>query len=372
MTPLEKVRAFPSIVKLMDDGVQKDIDRETDIWNKRAWKGTEFDRFPLSPSQIGKCALALGRNLSHYLGVGDYPRLPTSLAPRTKRIFARGDLLEDALIADVGSKTPLKPSDLQRRVKLFTVSSPDGSAHPIEGNIDSILVSPAGVKILTDYKSKGAFYSAGFTDSIAQFFQELRTTGLVEEIHPNTFLITDAKALFDMMKMEEFFIDYLLQLNSYAFAEGVEVDFVALYYENKNTCANYEVRWVPHRALFDYARDKFQYIYRTVLTEGAEAIPKEFQLGSARCRLCDYNERCYGKYEPKANPNVVRGTLPEDLDRALRAAQRELHVADKVQDTVLQKMAELGLTHAQTSDGLTYERKFLKSPKPHFELRLSK
>lgn len=377
MIDLTKIRAFPSIVKLMDDGVQKDLDRETQVWNTRSWKGTEYDRFPLSPSQIGKCALALGRNLSHYLGRGDYPRDATAISPRTKRIFARGDLLEDALIADVGGKTALKPIDLQRRVRLFTVSH-DGSSHPIEGNIDSVLVSPAGVKILTDYKSKGAFYSAGFSDSISQFFEELRTTGLVEVLHeskdkvPQTFLITDAKALFDMMKMEEFFIDYLLQLNSYAFAEGVEVDFVALYYENKNTCANYEVRWVPHRELFEYAQKKFQYIYSTVLSEGAESIPKEFSLGTARCRLCDYNERCYGKYEPGPNPNKVYGTLDPDLDRALRAAQREHHIVAKVEDTVLAKMAELGLTHAQTSDGLTYERKFLKSPKPHYELRLSK
>src|SRR5690606_25655808 len=112
-------------------------------------------------------------------------------------------------------------------------------------------------KILSDIKSKGAFYSAGFKDSIDKFFQEMKQTGLVEEIYENCFYITNAKGLFDIISLDEFFVDYLLQLNAYAFAlreKGTKVDFVSLYYENKNTCANYEVRWTPHQALFDYAK----------------------------------------------------------------------------------------------------------------------
>ncbi len=366
----EVVKTFPSIVKLMDEGVQKEIDHETNVWNTRTWAGTELDRFPLSPSQIGKCGLALARSLSHYLGLADYPRAPDSLSPRIKRIFARGHLLEDALVGDLDKYTPLKIRNRQARVKLFDLSG----EHNVSGNIDGLAVHDVdGVRILVDYKSKGAFYSAGFTDSISQFFQELRTTGLVEELYPNSFLITDAKALFDVISMDEFFVDYLLQLNAYAFSPNIKgVDFVALYYENKNTCANYEVRWVPHPALFDYAKAKFQYIYDTVRKDGAEAVAKEFALGSARCRLCDHNERCWGKYTPPPNTSRVVGKLDDSMDQALRAAQREHHVVAKVEESALAFMAKENLTHIQTSDGLIYERKLLKSPKPHFELRLSK
>lgn len=366
-----KAKEFPSLVKLMDEGVQKVIDNETRDWNERTDKGLE--RFPLSPSQIGKCGLALARNLSHYLGRGNYPRAKDSIKPRTRRIFARGDLLEDALIGDMGSHAGLNVADSQTRVRLFALSK----QHAVEGNIDGILVAPDGTRILVDFKSKGAFYSANFSDSIHQFFQELRTTGQVEVIHDNpnggaSYLITDAKALFDLISLDEFFVDYLLQLNAYAFAEGVKVDFVALYYENKNTCANYEVRWVPHPALFEYARAKFQYIYDTVLKDGAEAVPKEFTLGTSRCRLCDYNELCWGKYVPPVSTERRVGTLDASLDRALRASQREHHVVAKIEEDVLSYMARNDLTHVTTSDGLTYTRKFLKSPKEHFELRLSK
>lgn len=366
---MSKIKEFPSIVKMMDEGVQKEIDNEVRIWNTRSWKGTEYDRLPLSPSQIGKCGLALARNLSHYLGIADYPKREDALKPRTKRIFARGDLLEDALIADMERFTPLRITDKQRRVRLFPLSKD----HSVEGNIDGLAVHESnGVRVLVDYKSKGAFYSANFSDTIGQFFMELRNTGFVEEFHANSFLITDPKALFDIISLDEFFVDYLLQLNSYAFAEGVNVDFVALYYENKNTCANYEVRWVPHPALFEYAKTKFQYIYDTVRTKGPEAVAKEFQLGSSRCKLCEHNERCWGTYTPPASTERVVGKLPDELDRPLRAIQRDYHVNLRVEQEVLRFMQNNNLTHIQTSDGLTYMRKWLKSPTPHFELRLSK
>lgn len=357
------IREFPPLTKLMDDGVQKEIDDETQRWNTRI----NIERFPLSPSQGGKCALALARNLAHYLGVADYPRARDSLQPRTKRIFSRGGLLEGALITDVEKYTSLRVQDQQKRVKLFELS-PD---HAVEGNIDGIAVHQDGTKILVDFKSKGAFYSAGFNDSISEFFVGLRSTGLVEEIAPNSFLITNAKALFDVLSLDDFFVDYLLQLNAYAFADGVKVDFVALYYENKNTCANYEVRWEPNKELFEYVRSKFRYVYETVRTSGPECVPKEFALGSSRCRLCEHNERCWGKYTPNPSSRVV-GKLDQGLDQALRAAQREHHVVAKVEEAVLAFMMQNNLTHIQTSDGLVYERKFLKSPKPHFELRASR
>lgn len=370
---MSKVREFPSIVKLVDEGLQKEIDLEVEKWNTR--EGLE--RYPLSPSQIGKCGLALARNVAHADGVADYPRSRNSITPRVQRIFARGHALEAALLGDFERLTPLKVILQQTRVTLFTVTAP-GRSQDIGGNIDGLIISEVdGVKILTDIKSKGAFYSAGFNDSITQFFQEMRATGLVEELHEHTYLITDVKALFDIISLDEFFVDYLLQLNAYAYALKNDPnlptpDFVALYYENKNTCQNYEVRWVPHPALFEYARAKFQYIYETVHTQGPEAVAKEFSLGSSRCRLCDHNERCWGKWNPPLKEGRVTGTLDESLDRAMRAAQREHHVVRKVEEAVLLEMEQKGLTHITTSDGITYERKYLKSPKPHFELRLSK
>lgn len=360
----DAVHEFPSIVELMDEGLQKEIELEAQQWNDR----TRLERFPLSPSQIGKCGLALARNLAHFLGVADYPRAPDAIKPRTQRIFARGHLLEDALIADLERYTSLRITDQQRRVRLFPLSD----EHAVEGNIDGIAQHPDGTKILMDYKSKGAFYSAAFSDSIVQFFKQLQTTGMVRELRPNTFVIDDVEGLFNLLSLDEFFVDYLLQLNSYAFAEGIEVDFVALYYENKNTCAHYEIRWKPHRALFDFAQSKYQYIYDTVRKEGPEAVPKEFGLGSSRCRLCDFNERCWGKWVAPSKSDRRTGVLEDALDRALRSAQREHHVVTRVEEEVLREMERRNLTHIQTSDGLVYERKFLKSPKPHYELRLSK
>lgn len=372
-----KVKEFPAINFLMDTGLKEEIKLEAKVWNerlyqKKPYKGGELDRFPLSPSQIGKCGLALARNVAHYLGLADYPRTEEYLEPRVKRIFGRGHLLEDGLLKDIAKYTPLKVTEQQKRLKLFQLDK----NRWVEGNIDSLfLYEQDGTKILGDIKSKGAYYSAGFTDSISQFFQELKQTGLVEELYENCFYITNAKGLFDIISLDEFFVDYLLQLNSYAFAlrdEGIKVDFVSLYYENKNTCANYEVRWVPHQALFDFAKAKFQFIYDTVTTKGAEAVPKEFALGSARCRLCDYNEMCWGKYEPKndAQKGKIVTKLEDEgiLKRVRRAMEAAAVLGKKNEDEILVLMQQKDATHIQIDD-MMFERKFLKSPKPHYELR---
>lgn len=364
----------------MDEGVQKELDLETKVWNERLfteapYKGGKLDRFPLSPSQIGKCGLALARNLSHYMGISNYPRAADSISPRVARIFARGHLLEDALIADLEKFTPLKIQEQQKRLKLFQLDKD----RFVEGNIDGLAVHDIdGVKVLLDFKSKGAFYSSNFTDSISQFFQELKQTGLVEELNETCFYITDAKGLFDLISLDEFFVDYLLQLNAYAFGmrdEGIKVDFVSLYYENKNSCANYEVRWVPSFSLFEYAQKKFKFIYNTVLKEGAEAVPKEFALGSGRCRLCDYNTLCWGKYEPKtdAQKGKIIGAVDKDLeDKIMHCLAVAGSIGVKNEEEALTIMSNKDYSHIRFSNGLVYERKWLKSPKPHFELRLSK
>ena len=361
------LKEFPAIIKLMDEGVKKEIENESRVWNEHLYlteeyKGTELDRYPLSPSQFGKCALALSRNLSHYTSHSEYPRSGEHITPRVSRIFKRGHLLESALIEDIEKYTPFKVVDRQKRVTVFTLN--DGTA--ITGSIDGIAVSPKGVRILLDFKSKGAFYSAGFQDSIQQFFAELQQTGLVEEIGDTSYYITDPKGLFDLISLDEFFVDYLLQLNSYGHAE--QCDFVSLYYENKNTCANYEVRWVPNADLVDYCKTKMQFVYDS--KADPESVPKEFQLGSARCRLCEHNERCWGKYEPKSN-RVAVAALPEEMAEELD--QNIIHeiAMNKTMEEVLQYMAKKDLTRVTTKNG-TYERKFLKSPKPHYELRLVK
>lgn len=372
------IKEFPCITDMMDKGVKEEIALETKVWNERLYKeapykGGELDRFPLSPSQIGKCGLALARNLSHYLGLADYPRSEDSLEPRVKRIFARGHLLESALISDLEKFTPLKIQGQQQRVKLFPLEK---GVH-VEGSIDGLAVyQDANTTVLVDFKSKGAFYSSGFKDSIDQFFQELKQTGLVDQIGETAFLITDVKQLFDVISLDDFFVDYLLQLNSYAFAvhaedvkKPIKVDFVSLYYENKNTCANYEIRWQPHPALFEYAQKKFRYIYNTVKEKGAEAVPKEFALGSARCRLCDYNEMCWGKYEPKtaAQRGKIFVNVPPELELAYMESLAGSAALEKYQQEIIKAMGDEG-THV-TIGQMTFEKKWYKTPKPHYELK---
>lgn len=369
---------FPPITKQVDEGIELEIVKEFEEYNKREGK-----RYPLSPSGIGKCGLKLARDVAHYHGLADYRRLEGSRTAKLQRIFSRGHLLESALIGDIEKYTDLRIDLRQQRVHLFDVvydSNPKSShsvpmVTAIEGDIDGLAVcKKSGFKILTDFKSKGAYYSAGFNDSIGEFFGNMLETGLVEDIGSNCYLIKDVNALFNVLPMDDFFVDYLLQLNSYAFSDWfrrIGLDGVALYYENKNTCANYEVRWKPDERLFEYAKNKFQYIYSTVMSKGAEAVPREFVQGSTRCKLCDYNDLCNGKSEYKGQPRIS-GVLPSKLETSYRETVLTQRKLEKTEGEILLEMERKGLTHIETSDGLVYEKKFLKSPKPHFELRLVK
>jgi hypothetical protein len=370
MTQPIELKDIPPITKLVDDGIEKEIKDEFERWNTR----NHIERYPLSPSGIGKCALKLARDLAHYHGLGDYPRSAESRTAKLQRVFSRGHLLEKALIEDVEKYTTLKVKQTQQRVHLFDVTAGE-KVQAIEGDIDGLVVfKDHGARILIDFKSKGAYYSAGFNDSISEFFENLRETGLVDELGHNSYIIKDVYELFKILPLDDFFVDYLHQLNSYAFSDWfrrVGVDGVALYYENKNTCQNYEVRWKPSLKLFQLAKDKYQYIYSTVQTAGAEKVEREFGPGSTRCRLCEYNELCNGKFEGRPNDKKY-GKVDEVLENSYKQAVLDVMNRDKLEEKILLEMEKKGLTHFTTSGGITYERKFLKSPKPHYELRLAK
>lgn len=384
---MSKIKEVAPLNKMLEEGIKNEVSHEVEVWNKRLfttpeYKGGPLDRFPLSPSQIGKCGLALARNVSHYLGRANYPRSPEAISPRIQRIFARGHLLEEAMVGDIEKYTPFKIQERQKRLKLF----PLGEDRFCEGNIDGLAYLEEGdVKVLLDFKSKGARYSANFSDSIQQFFQELRQTGLVQEIYENSFLINNAKALFDILSLDEFFVDYLLQLNGYAFGmreAGIKVDFVSLFYENKNTSAYYEIRWVPSKELLDYSSKKYNFIYSSVLAlkeghtdqELMDVVPKEFALGSPRCNLCEHKELCWGTYVPKndAQKGRIFAVLDDSLDRAVTTALSDNLIAERAKEEVLVVMSQKDATHIQLKNGVVMERKYLKSPKPHYELRSSK
>lgn len=359
------LREFPPITRLVDAGIQKEVEAELAEWNER-----RADRYPLSPSTIGRCALKLARDVGHFHGKVTHLRTLDSRPPRLQRVFARGTALEDALVGDIEKYTSLKLKQRQQRVHLFNVMH-GKIVRPIEGDVDGLIVcKDSGVKILTDFKSKGAYYSSGFNDSISEFFGKLLETGLVEDLGDNCYHVGDIKNLFDTLPLDDFFSDYILQLNSYAFSDWfrrIGVDGVALYYENKNTCAHYEIRWVPDERLFEFAKNKFQYIFSTVMSDGPEAVEREFPAGSAKCRLCEYNTQCNGVYEPKTAKvyGQVDPALTEDWMKVVAMKAK----GDRVEQDILMAMEKAGLTHIRVG-ATTYEKKFLKSPKPHFELRL--
>lgn len=375
-----------SILDQIEAGMEKEINEEIKVWNDRLfkteeYKGTDYDRFPLSPSQGGRCSLALGRDVSHVIGRGNYPKLRDDFKFRTQRIFARGHVLESAMVDDIEKYTDYK-LEKQARLRIFKLGTHPDTGEEVwcEGNSDGLAIDERnGVKILLDFKSKGARYSSAFSDTIQEMFQDMRKTGLVTEVRENEFKITDVKKLFDVLPLSDFFVDYLLQLNAYAFGykdAGTKVDFVGLFYENKNTSAYYVIKWVPSLELFNFMKKKYQYIWDMAVQGKQEDIPKEFTYGSARCFLCRYKGLCYDEKLVKASSDPAKatetGSLTDTLDKAFTAGLLEQKIIEKAHEAALTYMQQNDLRYIVLKNGLKFERKFLKSPKPHHELRMVK
>jgi hypothetical protein len=377
-----KIEESPSILDHIEAGMEKEIETEIKVWNERLfktpeYKGTSLDRFPLSPSQGGRCSLALARDVSHVVGRGDYPKHRADFNYRVQRVFARGHLLESAMVEDIEKYTPYKITEKQTRLRIFPIGTDPETGEEVwcEGNSDGLAVH-GDSKILLDFKSKGARYSANFSDTIQEMFQELRKTGLVMEVRENEFAITDIKKLFDVLPLSDFLVDYLLQLNAYAFGfrnAGTKVDFVGLFYENKNTEAYYIIKWIPNVALLDFMKKKYQYIWDMVMQGKHEEVPKEFTYGTARCFLCKYKGQCYGEDNLKTSSDPAKttetGNLTSTLDKAFTAGLQEEGIIQKVHEEVLTYMQQNDLRYIRLGNGLKFERKHLKSPKPHYELR---
>src|SRR5690606_8255601 len=125
---------------------------------------------------------------------------------------------------------------------------------------------------------------------------------------------------------------------------------------------NYELRWKPHPGLMKFAQEKYEYIYNNVRMAGGEfkatngevpfedilqdKIPKEFSLGTSRCKLCDYKNLCYGEFDPSTRPAThLMGAIDPDLDSKFVNAVTDESINERVKEDVLQALGQQDATH---------------------------
>lgn len=382
--PPEPIPGPPPLADLLDLGIEEEIAKE----EKERLKGKGL-RFPLSPSKFGGCARELAMSLAEYVGLGIYPMEP--MEPRGKRRFTRGYDIEYSMMKQLKKYVPIAQGFGQQYLEM--ARTPDDK-YVIGGSMDTLFMSEE--HMIVDIKSKATYFSSAMSDSFEECFDAIANMPGVRVFGTRALYIEDIDAFYNRYNKDDFISRYFLQLNAYGacdwsrdfrsnmFPGVVGIRAVALLFENKNNHVMAEIRWKPTRTLYDYAIKRMQDIYQWVVIDKKDPVKykPDYTLGSLACRLCSRKAACWG--DARHPYNGPKKQWPVDANRTKNADQLEAvymkyknlltakYDHDNIEEELVKEMLESGETKIRFVDGKTYELKYLKTPKPHYELRPSK
>lgn len=374
----------PPLADLLDCGIEEEIQKE----EQDRLKGMGH-RFPLSPSKFGSCARELAMSLAEFVGLGLYPCEP--LDPRAKRRFTRGYDIEYSMMKQLKKYIPIAQGFGQQYLEM--ARTPDDK-YVIGGSMDTLFMSEE--HMIVDIKSKATYFSSYMSDSFEETFHEIGRMPGVRTFGARALYIEDIDAFYHRYNKDDFISRYFLQLNAYGacdwslnfrsnmFPGVVGISAVALLFENKNNHIMAEIRWKPSRTLYDYAIQRMQDIYKWVVIDRKNPLEykPDFTLGSVACRLCPRKAACWGdtrhpyngpkkKWAVDANRTKNAASLEAAYDR-YRNLLTAKYDHDNMEEELIKEMVESGETKIRFVDGSVYELKYLKTPKPHYELRPAK
>lgn len=339
---------------------------------------------PLRPSAAGKCARALAHEYAQFKGLEEHAGEVKQ--PNIIRLLNLGHSIEWNFLntwRDVVKDFPLKYK--QQVLSFFKL--PSGAF--IEGSLDMVLWSPEH-KAIGDVKSKGDKFSSYQDSQWNEIDEKLRSMKSVDTISDTAYWVEDLPAFLEELN-DPFFSDNFVQLNMYANSDfiidrGIDHAFILQY--NKNNSKIREVRFKPSRDVYDYVVNKFTEVDNAITLHGDPTlVDKEANLGDFRCAYCPFNQKCWNHDAkraffdtlPKKSWPKDTNRLPVEVARQLEEIYDEYSKADAASKTREALEAELCglLDEAQVykvrfADGNVYDVKYLKSPKPHFELRRGK
>jgi hypothetical protein len=338
---------------------------------------------PLRPSAAGFCARKLAYDFNEYRGKAKYEQ--EEISPDLQRLFNLGHSIEYALIKDFKAVEAFQVKYLQQALTFTRISETE----LIEGSND-IVIYCGEHRAIGDAKSKGVKFSSYRESSWEETDDKFRSMKSLVAINSRVYYADDLEVFLNELD-DDLFAQNFLQLNGYACTEfmkerGVDHCFILQYQKNKSKLR--EIRFRPSQKLADYVTEKFRKVAQAIDSDaGPETIEREFSLGSASCAFCRHKERCY----PDANAKKEYFATwpdkdwPKDTSRLgdVGEALEELYSVYAEADAAAgrQKNVEEGLCNilherqirkVRFADGRVYELRFLKSPRPHFELRPGK
>ncbi len=344
-------------------------------------------RMPFRPSAAGNCAKEKAYQYAEYKGYGSYEKEP--LSPSTQRIFNLGHSVEYVLLKDFKNVPDLDVKYQQASMVFYTLH--DGTV--VEGSLDAVFVyeSKDGKKhkAVIDVKSKGDKYSNYYSSKWSEMDEQLRGMRSVVALTDQAFYADDLRAFLKELN-DPFFAANFLQLNMYAtnsYCIDRGIDHAAIIQYNKNDSRIREIRFRPDPAMAQEIIEKDKAAALKVDTDKSpEGVEREFTLGSIKCAFCNYKTTCWDLGKDGDPMKAFFKTLPDkkwpkdtnrlgDLGTELEEMfqRREIHLKsanhiDALDQEIIDKIKETGHTKIRLADGLIYELKFKKTPRPQLYL----
>jgi len=343
--------------------------------------------FPLRPSASGHCARKLAYDLMEYRGHAKYEK--DLMEPNVHRLLNLGHYVESALIkdfymlSDIGMQIRYK----QQAVTLFQLDPIRKKEQEIiEGQVDLVIWSEK-YKCVADVKSAKDKFSKAFPTGWKETLDKLANCDSVIQMSDTAFYIEELEEFIEEYG-DPFLADNLWQLNAYCCSDFFQergIDHGVILKYNKNDSRLYEIRFKPSLKMMEKLQKKFNDINKAVAKKKPELVEKEYVIGSARCSFCPYSEQCWGedtkkaywktqprKRWPKDTHKIDRGNEIETLFKQFKKTEEAGKARAKVEERSIKTMLEAGVDKVRLADDTIYELKYLKSPRPHYEVRRSK
>jgi hypothetical protein len=334
---------------------------------------------PLRPSSAGKCAHELATEYAQYKGL-----LPTNseiLEPELQRIFALGHSIEWLLIKQMQEVPEFSIRYKQQVVRFMKLS--DGTH--LEGSLDlSIFVNnEGGICDVKSKKDRPSNFGASGWDEADEGYAKMKS---VERVTDCLFWINDLDAFLEELN-DPWLPTNFLQLNIYANTEFIResgITHCSLFYFNKNDCRLREMRFRPSETVFAKTTAKFARVHDLVSQATKENIGQAVDGArckvSSNCRYCwpDESRKVYfATLKPKVWPKDTSylGKTGQELERLFAEYEEGMLIeaaTNQVGDQISRIMIDIEEDKVRLPNGNVYENKYLKSPKPHHEIRRSK
>lgn len=365
------------------------IDILNDRVNKRlveeAKEGVRYH--PIRPSSAGKCLRALTLDLMEYRGYRKFKRDP--IEADLDRLFKLGHSIEYNLLRDFYQVEGLKQKYKQQVLSFGKLERGKKglSEEILEGSLDMCFVTNK-FKGIGDVKSKKDKHSSVFKTQWQENIDKYSRMDSIQSIGPSSFYIDDLPRFLAELG-EDFMEDNFYQLNFYAmnpFIQERGFDHAFLLYYNKNTSQLMEMRFKPSKVLYDAVLEKFN--KASVLADKGE-VPEacDFTTGSIKFAFCDCHDlEPYFQGDPKKEwfATWPKKRWPTDIDKLDNSAELK-QLFDNFEDLTLKKdelertefnisklLSKQKINKVKLENGNVYDLKYLKSPKPHFEVRRGK